>query len=142
MTDFRNYPEQNFTANRFDLPDFKMEQFLQENNIIYQTVLPDFPGEVASPNGRFIARHDGIYLFETNQKIVDGYSSSRTYRPYSRKYFEVRGWASDSTRAVYKKFLNPCLIETNFFVLDDFGCFYEIPQPVIMLKVPDEYLTP
>jgi hypothetical protein len=141
MADFRNYPEQNFTTNRFDLPDFNMEQFLQENNIIYQTVLPDFPGEVASPNGRFIARHDGIYLVDTGEKIVEGYSANKVIRAYSGKYYSVRGWTYDGNRVIYSMFLNPCVIEFSL-LSDDPGCSYEVHQPVILLKVPDEYLTP
>jgi hypothetical protein len=137
-------PEQNFTFSLFDSPGWsftRVEQFLRENQVYYHTVFANFPGEVVSPNGKFIARGDGIYLIETDQKIVQGYSSSRFYRSYSRKYFEVRGWTSDSTGVVYTKFLNPCLIETNFVMMDDTGCFYEVPQPVLLLKVPEEYLS-
>jgi hypothetical protein len=145
MSKFPTSLERNFTFDRSDIPGWdsdRVEQFLRENQVNYHTVLANFPGEAISPNGKFIAHGDGIYLFETGQKIVEGYSSSRIYRSYSRKYFEVRGWTSDSTGVVYTKFLNPCLIETNFFMMDDTGCFYEVPQPVIILKVPDEYLMP
>jgi hypothetical protein len=145
MPHFLNNPEQNFTFSLFDFPGWsstRVEQFLRENQVNYQTVLANFPGEVLSPNGKFIARGDGIYLIETDQKIVEGYSSSRIYRPYSRKYFEVRGWTLDSTGVVYTKFLNPCLVETNFFMMDDTGCFYEVLQPVLKLNIPKKYLMP
>jgi len=141
-SDFRTYPEHNFLTNRFDIPDFNMEQFLRENNIIYQTVIPDFPDEAVSRDGRFVARAEAIYLAETEQKIVEGYSPSRFYRAYSRKYFAVRGWTYDNAGVIYSKFLNPCLIETNFFILDAPGCFIEVSQPVLLLKVPEEYLLP
>ena len=62
VSDFHTRPERNFTADRFDIPDFDTEQFLQANHIAYRTILPDFPDEVLSPDGRFIARADGIYL--------------------------------------------------------------------------------
>jgi len=139
-SDFYTYPEHNFITNRFDIPDFNMERFLLENNITYQTILPDFSDEVISPDGRFVARADGIYLVETGKKIVEGYSASRFYRAYSRKYFKVRGWSYDGSGVIYSKFLNPCLIETNFFIFDDPGCYFEIPQPVLKLKMPEEYL--
>ncbi|HKY53500.1 MAG TPA: hypothetical protein VJM08_04300, partial [Anaerolineales bacterium] len=102
---------------------------------------PDmFPGEVASPDGKFMARADGIYLIKTNQKIIDGYSASGSYRAYSGKYFSVRGWTYDGTSVVYSKFLEPCLIEMGLFIIDEVGCFVAVPQPLIILKVPEEYL--
>jgi hypothetical protein len=141
-SDFRTDPERNFLTNQFDIPDFNMEQFLRENNIVYQTVLPDFPDEAVSQDRGFVARADGIYVAKTGQKIVEGYSTSRFYRAYSRKYFAVRGWIYDNSGVIYSKFLNPCLIETNFFILDAPGCFIEVSQPVLLLKVPEEYLLP
>jgi hypothetical protein len=139
--DFRAHPERNFVFDRFDLPDFNTEQFLQENGISYQTVLPSFPGEVLSPDGKLVARGDGIYVIATGEKIVEGFSASRFFRSYSRKYFSPRGWLYDGSGVIYSKFLNPCLIEGGF-MSDDPGCFYEVPQPVILLKIPDEYLSP
>jgi len=76
-SDFQNQLDRNFFLPRSNFPgreDNRVEQFLQENNITYQTILVGFPGEALSPNGRFVARSDGIYLVETDQKIVDGYS--------------------------------------------------------------------
>jgi hypothetical protein len=145
MPNFLINLEQNFTFSLFDFPEWssnRVEQFLRENNINYQTVLADFPSEAISPDGKFIARQDGIYLVKTNQKIIGGYTSSRIYRLYSRKYYAVRGWTSGSTGVIYSKFLNPCLIETNFLFGDDIGCFYEVSQPVLLLKVPQEFLLP
>jgi hypothetical protein len=146
MSNFSTSPEQNFTFDRSDILGWnsnRVEQFLQENNIVYQTILVNYPHDVVSPNGRLIARDDGIYLNDTNQKIVDGYSFSRFYRPYSGKYLLVRGWTYDGTGVIYSQFsVGPCLIESNFLFGDDTGCFYEVPQPVLLLKVPEEYLLP
>lgn len=137
--DFRIYPEHNFLTGWFDIPrdaSSGVEYFLQENNIVYQTILANFPGEVVSPDGKFVARYDGIYLVETNQKIVEGY-------PDGGGYLSVRGWAYDGREAIYSQpILGPCLIKTNFFIFDDTGCFFEVPQPVLMLEVPPEYLPP
>ena len=97
---------------------------------------------MVSPDGRFVARADGIYLVETGERIVEGYSASKFYRAYSRKYFKVRGWNYGGSGVIYSKFLNPCLIETSFFIFDDPACYYEVPQPVVILKMPEEYLLP
>lgn len=106
-----------------------VEQFLSENSIVYQSIPASFPDEAVSPDGRFIALHDGIYLVETNQKIVDAYPS------------RLRGWAYDSRGVIYSSD-GPCPIQTNFGILDDSVCFFQVPQPVIKLKVPEEYLLP
>jgi hypothetical protein len=142
--DFPAFPEHNFVTGWYDIPGMspnRVERFLQEYDVAYQSIAVSIPDEVISPDRRFVARADGIYIVETGQKIVDGYSSSRFYRPYSRKYFATRGWISDSTGVIYSKFLNPCLIETNFFIFDDYGCYVEVPQPVLKLKVPGEFLS-
>jgi len=134
MPNFFANPEQSFSFDRSDFPEWghrRVEQFLQENNVVYQTILEDFPGEVASPDGRLLARSDGVYLIETNQKITDEY------------FVSVRGWINDSRAAVYSRHLvGPCLMRTNFGILDDSVCFFEVPQPVLRLKVPEEYLLP
>jgi len=131
-SDFVVNPEHNFITDRFDIPGFgtnRMEQFLSENSIVYQSIPANFPGEAVSPDGRFIALHDGIYLVETNQKIVDAHPS------------RLRGWIYDSRRVIYSSD-GPCLIQTNFLIFDDTACFFEVPQPVLKLKVPEEYLLP
>lgn len=138
--DFPASSDHNFTTGWFDIA--RDEQFLQEYNIAYQTTSSDLLEEAISPDGRFVARPDGIYLVETGQKIVEGYSASRFFRPYSRKYFKLQGWTSDSTGVIYSKLLDPCLIETNFLIFDDYSCYFEVPQPVIKLKGPEEYLLP
>lgn len=137
-SDFRTHPEHSFIFYEFDLPvegTNPVEQFLQQNNIIYYRATATFPTEAISPNERFMARYDGIYLVETNQKIVEGYSAGG-------EYHEVQGWSYDGRGVIYFPFLGPCLIETNFFIFDDTGCFFEVPQPVLLLKVPPEYLAP
>lgn len=130
VSKFQTSPEQNFTADRFDIPDFNMERFLQENNIAYQIVLPDFLDEAVSPNRKLIARSDGIYLIETGRKIVEGYSLS------------VRGWTYDGRGVIYSHALGRCLIRITFPFADDPMCFFRVPQPLLKLKVPEEYLLP
>lgn len=63
--DFPVSSSNNFVFGRFDLEGFdtdRVKLFLQSNNISYQTVLPYYPDEVISPDRRFVARPDGIYL--------------------------------------------------------------------------------
>lgn len=143
--DFRTRPKLSFFIHRANFPgrdSDRAEQFLQQNNITYHFVSDIFPGEAISPDSRFIARHDGIYLIETGEKIVESYSVSGYYRSYSGKYFSVRGWVYDSSGVIYSTFLRPCILETNFIIFEYPGCFIKVPQPLIKLKVPEEYLQP
>jgi len=126
--DFRVHQERNFIFDRFDLPDFNTEQFLQENHISYQTVLPNYPHEVVSPNGKLIARDDGIYLIETNQMIVKAPPSL------------VNGWIGNGEGAIYSSY-GRCLIHRGLPFADDTGCETWVRQPVFLLKVPEEYLS-
>ena len=144
MPNFPKGAEQSFTFNRSNIPsgDFsnKVEQFLQTNDIVYQTIPEGFREEAVSPNGKFVARPSGIYLIETGQRIIASYTIGGFFHPFSGKYLEVRGWTNDGTGVIYSKFLNPCLIEIG--MMDGVACFYEVPQPVLKLKVPEEYLLP
>ena len=128
MSNFPTDVEKNLTFGRFDIPGGdpdRVEQFLQENNIAYQTVLADLLYEVVSRDGRFIARDDGIYLSETNQMIDKAPIPG------------VRGWTYDGRGVIYASSL--CLFQTSF--PGDGGCLQRVPQPVIKLKVSDEYLS-
>jgi len=143
-SDFRAHPEHSFTFDYSALPGHNaslLEQFLQQNNIAYYHIAATFLHEAVSPDGRFIARDDGIYLIETGEKIVEGYDARGWFHPYSGDHFSVRGWIYDGTGVIYSKFLNPCLIESSFFLSDEPGCFVEVPQPLLELKVPEEYLS-
>ena len=135
----------NFVFGRFDLEGFDTDRvirFLQSNNIAYQTILPYYPDQVISLDRRFVARPDGIYLAKTGQKIVEGYSASNSIRGYSGKYFTALGWTYDGRAVIYSDVLKPCLIEITFMGMDGYTCYIEVPQPVIMIKVPEEYLLP
>jgi hypothetical protein len=143
--DYRTHPEHSFFVHRSSFPGFnpnRVQEFLLQNNISYRYVSDGFPGDAFSPDGRFIGRDDGIYLVGTNQKIVDGYSTSKYNRSYSGKYFSVRGWTYDGTGVIYSKFLKPCLIEIELFFLDATECYFAVPQPLLKLKVPEKYLLP
>jgi hypothetical protein len=144
-TDFQKYPDRNFNILRSAFPGSdanRAEQFLQQNKINYHYVSDGFPISTISPDGRFIASADGIFSLETGQKIVEGYFARGLFHPYSGKNFSVRGWTYDSTGAIYSKFLNPCLVEASFFLSDEPGCFFEVPQPLLKLKIPEAYSIP
>ena len=136
---FPAHPELIFYFNRFDLQGFdpnRVEKFLQQNKISYQTPLPsypEYPHEITSPSGKFIARPDGIYLSGSEKKIVEGYS----FREFlARRFFTPRGWIYNGTGVIYTTLINPCLIGPSFFT----GCHYKVPQPVLLLKMPEEYM--
>jgi hypothetical protein len=132
MPNFLTMPEHNFTFSLFDFPEWgprRVEQFLQENNIVYRTILPRFPHEVLSPDGRLLARDDGIYLVETDQMIVKA--------PVSF----VSGWTYDGRGVIYAA-SHRCLLTLGLPFGDDTWCEIEVPQPVLLLKVPEEYLVP
>ena len=133
MSEFPTNIEQNFTFNKSDLPGVdseEVEQFLILNNIEYTALPKNYPGEVVSPDERFIARDDGIYLAKTNQKIIQG-----------APRLHARGWISDGSGAIYTSyFFEPCLLRLAIpLVGDDSWCEIRVPQPVIKLKVPEEY---
>lgn len=139
FSDFRTNPEHSFTFDSSALPgngSQLLEQFLRQNNIDYDHNPATFPGEIVSPDDRFIARYDGIYVRETGEKIVEGYSTKKLF---SRDYFSPRGWLYDSSAVIYSTFLNPCVIDTPG--IDEPGCIWRVPQPVLLLKVPGEYLS-
>lgn len=128
MSEFPKNLEQNFTFDRSDIPGGdanKVELFLQENNFAYQTVLADFPHEVFSPDGKLIARDDGIYFAETNQMIVKAPTSL------------VRGWTYDGLSVIYFS-ASHCLFPISMPFADETACFRRVPQPVLLLNVPDE----
>lgn len=130
MPDFFIDPKQGFTFSLFDFPEWdhtRVEQFLQENNISYGTTLPWFPHEVLSPDGRLLAKDDGIYLVETDQMILKA--------PVSF----VSGWTHDGRGVIYGA-SHRCLLRLGFPMGDDSWCEIEVPQPVLLLKVPEEYL--
>ena len=129
MPDFRTNPEKSFTFRGSDILKpflgIQVQDFLRANNVIYQTVLEDSPHETASPDGRFIARDDGIYLAGTNQMIAKAPIPG------------ARGWTYDGKGVIYTS--SPCLFQIGA-PFDGRACLKRVPQPLIKLKVPEEHL--
>jgi hypothetical protein len=132
-SNFQTSPERNFYIDQKDLsgrdPN-RAQQFLQQNDIDYHAVPGSFQKEAESPDGRFIARADGIYLAESGEKIVEVY----TVRGIIGEYFSVQGWISDSSGVIYY------IIDNCLFRLSSWYCNITVPQPLIKLKVPEVYL--
>jgi hypothetical protein len=130
-SDFRTDPKHSFIFISSMLPgDHKrlLEQFLQENNISYSSIPANFRHEVLSPDGKFMARSDGVYLMNPYQRILEGPSLS------------ARGWTYDGRGVVYSS-SGRCLVHTFLPFADDVGCLVEVNQPVLLLNVPEEYLS-
>jgi len=141
--DFPTSAGKNFAIDRFGIPGKNPDRtvhFSIKYNIDYQTISAAFPEEAVSPDSRFVARPDGIYLTETGQRIIEGPVISRFYRLHSGKYFDVRGWTYDGRAVIYSEQFNPCLIETALITIDP-ACFIKVHQPVLLFKVPEEYLS-
>ena len=143
-SDFQTSPESSFYIDRTTLPGYepnRAEQFLQLSEINYHVISGPFQEEALSPNGRFIARADGIYLAGSGERIVEAYPDRGLLGSYIGKYFSLpRGWTSDSSSVIYSRFQDPCLFEPPSY--DGGGCWWRVPQPLRKLKVPEEYLLP
>jgi hypothetical protein len=143
-SDFRTSPKLNFYIDQTSLPGRdpnRAQQFLQYNHIDYHAAPGFFQEEAVSPDGRFIARADGIYLAVSGEKIVEAYPEKGLLLSSDGKYFSLpRGWTYDSSGVIYSKFLDSCLLELPS--LDGGTCSISVPQPLIKLKVPEEYLPP
>jgi len=144
ISDFQASPESNFYIDRTTLPGHdpnRAEQFLQQNHIDFRAVPGGFQEEAVSPDGRFIARADGIYLAGSGEKVVEAYPEKGLLRSYYGKYFSVpRGWTSDSSGVIYSKFMDSCLLELPSY--EGGTCSISVPQPLIKLRMPEEYLSP
>jgi hypothetical protein len=131
-SDFRTHPENSFTFDTSALSGDEqtlLEQFLEQNHVNSYRIAATFPHEVVSPDGRLIAQDDGIYLMETNQLIAQAPPSS------------IRGWTSDGRGAIYSS-VGRCLKWRGVLFGDNVWCEIWVPQPVIILNVPEEYLLP
>ena len=128
--DLARIPDQAFLSSAFDVPDEgdvnRVEPFLQENNIHYEPVYALSGSDSLSPDRKFIARNDGIYLAATDQLIVEA--------PFEG----VEGWVYDGRGAIYTG--RGCVFLFSLPGLD-MSCLAWINQPVILLKVPEEYLS-
>ena len=135
--DFREHPEHSFVIYFHDIEGtgvHRVEQLLQHNNIYYvyapsPSIWDSYHREVVSPDGKLIAKADGIYLSETNQRIAEGIPNRVL----------VNGWTNNGYVIYSSTYLDPCLFRFGLPMMDDSSCVIVVPQPVLKFKVPDEY---
>lgn len=129
MPDPFDHPDENFTFDTADLPDHTyrtLQELLEQNHIPYTLVPNLFPMQAKSPDGRLLARWDGIFVVETREQILE-----------APVIGVVRGWMYDGSGVIYSKSGGPCLLNPYIpMVYDAPGCWISVPQPVIKLKVP------
>jgi len=135
-SNFESSSERNFyiRASSLGYDSDRAERFLQQNGIDYHFVPGPVQEEAVSPDGRFLAREDGIYLAGSGE-IVQAY----TVRGITGEHFSIKGWTSDSSGAIYY-IIDNCLLELPSY--DGGSCSISVPQPLIKLSVPEEYLSP
>ncbi|MDI6768844.1 MAG: hypothetical protein QMD04_04130 [Anaerolineales bacterium] len=117
-----------------------IEEFLNTHQISYVSPknIFDFTGELSSRSGTFLARADGIYLTNTNERIVKNYQlpNSDYLEPIAWRYDDrgviLSSWGFGAYGLDFSGFL-PTFLPAHFF---------PVPQPVLILKVPPEYLPP
>lgn len=136
--------ENNFLTGWFDLPSNQIENFLSTYNISFVNIYinPDYISEYKSPNNKFFLQEgDGIYLAETNQKIVNETLKIKNNSYYGWD-FSAYGWLYNSSGVIYAipYGFGRCLFSYKFPFMDGSSCFIEVSQPVLLLKVPQEYL--
>ena len=120
--------DQSFIVNDRFMPGYRdAESFLHQNNIPYQRILPNYLREIKSPNGKWIARDDGIYLADTDQLIVEAPQAF------------VKGWTSDGNAAIYSADYGLCVLTSGGLIFDDTWCAISVPQPVLKVWVPEQY---
>lgn len=134
----------NFLTGWFDIPSNQIENLLATYKIpfIYIYVYPDYISEYKSPNGEFfILEGDGIYLVETNRKILNENFMIKKDSYYGWD-FSVYGWLYDSSSVIYAipYGFGRCLISFWLPGMAGSSCLIEVPQPILKLKVPQEYL--
>jgi hypothetical protein len=144
-SDFFDISSQGFVIGADEFPDgVDVKQFLQGNNIIYQITPPNYQKEAVSSDGRFVARPEGIFLVKTGEKIVEGYSVHREFYEQFTEYLTVVGWTFDSTGAIYfgREICSSDVPIIYGIFLEEDNLYYCVPQPTIILKVPEKYLLP
>jgi len=114
-------------------------EYLQQYHIPYAVSKQQYGAEgLPSFSGRFVFRQDGIYLNATGERIVENYHLS------ADDYFVAKGWVSDDRGVVIHKGAH--LLDLTWLgdpiSLEPTGSYIYVPQPVLLLKVPEQYLNP
>jgi len=149
--DYWNHPDRNFHFSDLDMPSIKqqgMEAFLQDNGITYLVgASPQDTYVGLSPDGKYQAKLDGVYLTNTEQKIVDfnilQLPSNVRHTPSENLggvLFVPRYWRSDSKAIVldavngFHDYHHPILVV--FELLPPFALYLSLPQPLLLVNLP------
>ncbi len=131
----------NYMVEEFDLLGHSRDgelarPFLDENGIPYTvSYQPYHPDGWLSHTGEFLAREDGIYLVGTGEQIAEN------LRFPSYGYLVPAGWVYDD-RGIILRPGTLYLIDLTWLPSFMEMQLVRVPQPVLMLKVPQEYLQP
>jgi hypothetical protein len=114
-----------------------IKKLFSENNIDYEIsdlcwVPAPREKECVSHNGHFVAKYDKIRTLE-GQPIT---SLTKKYRPLSTGVYGI-GW-SHNDDGFYMKLGRRYIIESGWLT----PAYFPIPQPIVKLKVPEDYLQP
>jgi|GEM_PF-2685477 len=111
--------------------------FLNANQIRYEFSVDYLSDELPSHNRVFIEKPDGIYLVATNERIAENYQFLNSSYPAS-----PIGWQHDD-QGVFVHDRTVWVIDYQLpnFLLGGWRLF-QVPQPLLLLKVPPEYLPP
>jgi len=83
----------------------------------------------------------GIVCFTEAFRISHRWALNRSHQGIPRLL--VRGWINNGTAAIYASHsFEPGLLRLALPMGDDSWCEIRVPQPVIKLNVPEEYLLP
>jgi hypothetical protein len=111
-------------------------EYLEDKKIPYVDIYAQwhYPDGLLSHSGAFVAKRDGIYLSSESERITESYELP----PYG--YFIPGGWVFDD-RGVLLRPRSVFLIDLTW-LFTPLGHHIPIPQPILILNVPDEYLPP
>lgn len=114
-------------------------EYLQQHHIPYTVSKQQYyTGGMPSVSGRFVFRQDGIYLNATGERIVENYHLS------ADDYFFAKGWVYDDRGVVIHNGAH--LLDLTWLgdpiSHEPTGAYIYVPQPVLLLKVPEQYLNP
>lgn len=107
-------------------------KFLEDNNIVYYSLDWGFTPQFQSPDGRLEAKLDGVYIADTDQKIVSSWQPK--IGDYNARGFKPQFWSSDGRKVIYGQGGY-----NHIYNSDVFGSHWPVPQPILILDIPPEY---
>jgi hypothetical protein len=128
--DYSHQPEANFVFGRYSDYETSLKEInkiLQDNQIKFE--IP--ASREISPNGLFKYNFGHIDLVAEKRTITEGYQGYNFYR---------QGWVYQDRGVILQS--NPVYLIGTCCDVFISPTFFPIPQPILLLKVPKEYLSP